>query len=186
MADKNQMAIKNDNQTDNQNNEMADKNQKTNLNNKQNNTQNDDLNAAFDIAFRKFTLHFYMDIFSRFETREASLTAVETFCTEVIYNLGNPPTIKEFADFVHISAANATHKVQNLIKKGYVVKVQNEDDKREYRLHLTDRFYAYYNVRTDYMNLVLARIKERFSDTEIEIFTKMVQTIAEDLMPEVE
>jgi DNA-binding MarR family transcriptional regulator len=125
-----------------------------------------------------------MDIFSRFETREASLTAVETFCTEVIYNLGKP-TIKEFADFVHISAANATHKVQNLIKKGYVVKVQNEDDKREYRLHLTDRFYAYYNVRTDYMNLILTRINERFSENEVETFTKMVQIIAEELMPEV-
>ncbi|MDR0984110.1 MAG: MarR family transcriptional regulator [Ruminococcus sp.] len=145
---------------------------------------NSELNNAFDVAFRKFTLHFYMDIFSRFETREASLTAVETFCTEVIYNLGKP-TIKEFADFVHISAANATHKVQNLIKKGYVVKVQNEDDKREYRLHLTERFYEYYNVRTDYMNLVLARIKERFSESEIETFTEMVQTIAVELMPEV-
>ena len=42
------------------------------------------LEDSFDRIYTKFKLHFYQAVFSRFQTREASLTAVETFCMEII------------------------------------------------------------------------------------------------------
>ena len=38
------------------------------------------LEQAFFNVYTKFKLHFYQEIFRRFQDREASLTTVETFC----------------------------------------------------------------------------------------------------------
>lgn len=48
------------------------------------------LDQTFGQVYTKFKLHFYKQIFSRFEDREATLTTVESFCMEVIMALGNP------------------------------------------------------------------------------------------------
>ena len=42
------------------------------------------LEESFSEVYTKFKLHFYQEVFSRFQNREASLTAVETFCMEII------------------------------------------------------------------------------------------------------
>ena len=60
------------------------------------------LDESFNRVYTKFKLHFYRAVFSRFQTREASLTTVETFCMEIINALGHP-TIAEFSSFVNIS-----------------------------------------------------------------------------------
>ena len=75
------------------------------------------LKDAFFNVYTKFKLHFYQEIFSRFQDREASLTTVETFCMEAIQALGSP-TVNEFATFMRISPPNAAYKVNSLIKKG--------------------------------------------------------------------
>ena len=82
------------------------------------------LDQTFNSVYTKFKLHFYKAVFSRFQDREASLTAVETFCMEIIMALGRP-TINEFARFVNISPPNAAYKVNSLIQKGYVRKEQS-------------------------------------------------------------
>ena len=38
------------------------------------------LEEAFNRVYTKFKLNLYKKIFNRFENREATLTAVETFC----------------------------------------------------------------------------------------------------------
>ena len=48
------------------------------------------LDDSFAQVYGKFKLHFYQEIFSTFQDREASLTAVETFCMEVILALKEP------------------------------------------------------------------------------------------------
>ena len=45
------------------------------------------LDQTFGQVYTKFKLHFYKQIFSRFEDREATLTTVESFCMEVIMAL---------------------------------------------------------------------------------------------------
>ena len=103
------------------------------------------LQDAFFTVYTKFKLHFYKEIFQRFQSREASLTTVETFCMETIMALGHP-TINEFASFMCISSPNAAYKVASLIKKGYVRKVQSETDRRECHLEVTQKYIDYYNI----------------------------------------
>ena len=99
-------------------------------------------NAFFDV-YNKFKLHFYQEIFQRFQGREASLTTVETFCMEIILALGEP-TVNEFSNFVGISPPNAAYKIGSLVKKGYVEKIQSTTDRREYYLRPTQKYIDYY------------------------------------------
>ena len=136
-------------------------------------------------VYTKFKMNFYRKIFSRFETREANLTAVETFCVEVIYAL-DAPTANEFARFVSISQSNATHKIQSLIKKGYVTKSQSPSDKREYVLNVTDRFFRYYDLSSAYLLTVAQRIRETFSKEDLARLERYLDTIYNVLMPEIQ
>jgi len=142
------------------------------------------LERSFLDVYTRFKLQFYRKIFRRFEDREASLTAVETFCVEVIHALGHP-TVSDFARFVDISPANAAYKIQSLMRKGYVAKERSDDDKREYHLHVTEQFHEYNRFNTSYVNTVVERIGHRFSAQEIATFKHVLDVISNELMPEV-
>lgn len=119
----------------------------------------------FEDVYTNFKLHFYKEVFKNFESREATLTTVETFCMEVIYALDNP-TVNQFATFIGISSPNAAYKINNLIKKGYLNKVQSDNDKREYHLQVTEKYINYYNVSASYVSEVLKSCRESMSDKE--------------------
>ena len=144
----------------------------------------DMLRNAFNTVYTKFKLHFYKEIFDRFQTREASLTTVETFCMETILALGRP-TVNEFATFMNISSPNAAYKVNSLIKKGYINKVQSMEDRREYHLEVTQKYIDYYNISSRYTDLVMDRICKRFTPEECEKLTEMLDIVSHELMPEV-
>ncbi len=116
------------------------------------------LEESFERIYTKFKLHFYQAVFSKFQTREASLTAVETFCMEIIQALGEP-TVNEFASFVNISSPNAAYKVNSLIRKGYVEKVRSLNDRREYHLRPTQKFHDYYDLSRAYTREVMDRVR---------------------------
>ena len=137
----------------------------------------------FDV-YTKIKLHFYQEIFQRFQDREASLTSVETFCMETIQALGSP-TVNEFATFMRISPPNAAYKVNSLVKKGYLHKVQSPDDRREYHLEVTQKYVDYYNISTSYMVEVMDRIAARFSPEECAKLEEMLTIVSQELMPEV-
>lgn len=142
------------------------------------------IEEAFITVYTKFKLHFYKSLFEKIQQRETSLTTVETYCIEIIHAMGTP-TIGEFASFIQISSPNAAYKVNSLIKKGYVRKVQSEDDKREYYLEVTDKYYEYYNMNAVYVKRVTDRMKERFTEEELKVLDKILTVMSSDLMPEV-
>ena len=142
------------------------------------------LQEAFTEVYTKFKLHFYQKVFERLMDREATLTTVETFCMEIIYALDRP-TVAEFARVADISSPNAAYKINNLVKKGYLKKVRSENDRREYHLVVTEKYLNYYNISYNYMNTVMQRMEERFSEEEREILVRCLRVMSEELMPEV-
>ena len=143
------------------------------------------LKDAFFQVYTKFKMHFYQEIFGRFQDREASLTTVETFCMEIINALGHP-TINEFSSFLNISPPNAAYKINSLIQKGYVTKEQSPDDKREYHLSVTQKYIDYYNISQRYLNTVLRRVKKRFPKEDGAKLEEMLDVMSEELMPELD
>ena len=112
------------------------------------------------------------------------MTAVETFCMEIIRAL-DEPTINEFASFVNISSPNAAYKVNSLIRKGHVEKIQSPNDRREYHLEVTQKYLDYYNISTSYIAQVMERIVERFPPEECAKLEEMLEIVSRELMPEI-
>lgn len=142
------------------------------------------LERAFNSVYSKFKLHFYQEMFSRFQDREASLTTVETFCMESIQALGRP-AVNEFSTFMRISPPNAAYKINSLVKKGYVRKVQSANDRREYHLEVTQKYLDLYNISSSYIETVMDRVTARFTPEECGKLEEMLQIVSRELMPEV-
>ena len=143
------------------------------------------LEKDFNEVYTKFKIKFYQSMFEQIKTREMSLSAVESFCIEIIYAMGNP-TVTEFASFINISSPNAAYKINALIKKGYLNKVQSEDDKREYHLEVTDKYIKYYNLNKNYVETVISRLEENIDEDEKKTLSKILKLMSKELMPEVE
>ena len=91
------------------------------------------LEKSFADIYTKFKLSLYSKVFNQGIDVEDALSAMEVLCVELIYAMGRP-TINEFASFAQLSAPNAAYTVGNLVKKGYIRKVQSAEDKREFHL----------------------------------------------------
>ena len=112
------------------------------------------------------------------------MTTVETFAMETIQALGRP-TINEFATFMRISPPNAAYKINSLVKKGYIRKVQSPEDRREYHLEVTQKYIDYYNISYNYLATVTERIQARFSPEEVVKLEEMLDIVSSELMPEI-
>lgn len=143
------------------------------------------LETAFNEVYTKFKMHFYQNVFQRFETREASLTTVESFCMEGIMALGEP-TVAEFSRMMRISTPNAAYKINSLVQKGYVEKIQSPTDRREYHLRPTQKYVDYYSISYAYLHTVIQRAEQTFSPADLAKLEEMLTVISRDLMPELD
>ena len=134
------------------------------------------LNTEIIDLYKRFRLMTYRELFGRIRDRDGSLSATEAYAVDVIFLLGNP-TITQLADTLGISQPNATYKVNNLVAKGYVVKTVSEDDKRECRLQVCDRFYKYYGDLDHFADRAAEALEKEFTSEELQTFQQMLQAL---------
>ena len=125
--------------------------------------------------------NFYKNIFHTMDQSNNRLSATEAFSVEVIYAMKGP-TIREFADFVNISQPNATYKINSLVRKGYINKVNSASDKREYHLEVTQKFLDYYRINDSYIHEVMENIRKRFAPEDVKRLEEILRVIADELM----
>ena len=58
-----------------------------------------------------------------------------------------------------ISTPNAAYKIGSLMRKGYVEKIQSANDRREYHLGHTQKYFEYYNISYSYLHTVVERVR---------------------------
>ena len=141
------------------------------------------MESSFIEVYDKFKLEFFRRIFELVREREGSLSAMEAFSIEVIHAL-HEPTVGQFAEFLNISQSNATYKVNNLIKKGYLIRQNSETDRREYHLILSDKYYGYTDIMRSYVDTVVGRIRKSFTPEEAKQFGDTLDRISNEMMPE--
>ena len=141
------------------------------------------LEEHFAEVYDKFKLQFYRRVFELVRERDGSLSAMEAFSLEVIHMLGEP-TVGRFAEFLNISQSNATYKVNNLIKKGYLIRQNSTTDRREFHLILSEKYFTYLNLYANYELTVMHRVKERLPEEDVECFDRILQIMSSELMPE--
>lgn len=143
------------------------------------------LEQAFTDIYTKFKMHFYETISKRSIDQEGYLTTSEAFCMEGIIALGEP-TVAQFGNLMNLSTPNAAYKVNNLIKKGYLEKIQSTQDRREYHLRPTKKYMDFYNISYAYLHTVVERAEAKFSKDDIEHLEEILKFISDELMPEIE
>ena len=116
--------------------------------------------------YKKSRLMTYRAMFGRIREKTGSLSATEAYAVDVIYLLGSP-TITQLAETLGISQPNATYKVNNLVAKGYACKTISEDDKRECRVTVGERFYKYYGNSTRFIDNAVDALREDYSEDEL-------------------
>jgi len=141
------------------------------------------LESSFIEVYNKFKLRFYCSVFDLVRERDGSLSAMEAFSLEVIEML-DKPTVGQFADFLNISQSNATYKVNNLIKKGYLVRQNSQLDRREYHLILSEKYYSYATLLSNYEHTVMERIEQQLPPEDVKKFDEILRRISNELMPE--
>ncbi len=123
-------------------------------------------------------LLFYKRVFSIVREREGSLSAMEVFSLEVIYLLGTP-TVSEFADFIGISRSAASYKVSMLIQKGYITKETSENDKREFRLVLTEKYLQYVKLYEESLKFFVMQGEKKYTPEQLAEFENTLSALEE-------
>ncbi len=138
------------------------------------------LEQELENLYLKFRLRHYQLLFDKLKEHEGSLNATEAFSAEVIHLL-NRPTVKEFADFLNISQPNASYKINNLMQKGYLKKRPSEQDKREHRLEVTERFLSYYGNKAPFIAQMLEGLRAESSEEDLELVLQALRRVSAHL-----
>lgn len=117
-------------------------------------------------------------MFNRIKDKDESLSSSEYFCLECIYLMGNP-TVSQFANFLDISSPNATYKIKQLIKKGFITKEKSKTDGREYLLKVTQKFYDFYENKEDYV--LVNDLKQNMDKKERKKIDKIMKIMTEQI-----
>lgn len=131
--------------------------------------------------YNKVKLIIFKNIFERISDKDETVSTSEYFCLECIYLMGTP-TVTQFAEFMDISAPNATYRVKQLMKKGFITKERSEKDGREYCLVPTQKFFDYYENRDDYV--LINDMKKNFTKKECHKIDKIMKILTEQIEPE--
>ena len=134
------------------------------------------LDQTFGQVYTKFKLHFYKQIFNRFEDREATLTTVESFCMEVIMALGEP-TIAQFSHMMNLSTPNAAYKINSLVKKGYVIRTRSEKDRRVVLISLDEKGRRAYKRHQQFHLDMVQAMRQGLDDEQCRILTQAMRNL---------
>lgn len=135
------------------------------------------LSQELEAFYRKLRLRHYRELFGKFREKDGSLSATEAFAADVVYLLGNP-TVSTLADTLGISQPNATYKINNLSAKGYVTRSASDDDKRECRVSVADKFYSYYDTKCDFFADAVETLRGQYSEDELDCFERILHALS--------
>lgn len=138
------------------------------------------LSEEISRLYRTFRLLHYQKLFGRIREKDGSLSATEAFAADVIFLL-DEPTITQLADTLGISQPNATYKVNNLCAKGYVIKTASEDDRRECRLSVSEKYHNYYDTSDSFLQSALEQLRGEYSGDQIALLEAMVTSLIDHM-----
>ena len=134
------------------------------------------LSQEFQGVYDLFKRNFYTSMCEN----SKDLTLQEAFSLDVIYMLKSP-TILEYAKYMGISQPNATYKINQMITKGYLTKEVCEEDKRAYRLNVTQKFLDCYRDNDRFIKEILGRIQDTFEKEDVERLENLLREVKAQL-----
>lgn len=81
-------------------------------------------------------------------------------------------TSSQVANELMVTAGSLSIMVSNLVRKGYVMRINGEDDRRIIRLGLTDRGRLIYRAHDSFHRHMVKKFIEGFDDEQVEIIER--------------
>ena len=106
----------------------------------------------------------------------ADFTQTEVEILKFLHNKNNTP-MKLIADYLHIKPSSATPVIDNLVKKGYIKRVQKKGDRRVVYVELTTKGLKALQEKYKNIHKTISKIFGKLRDKEkkelIKIFDKL-------------
>ncbi len=115
--------------------------------------------------------------------KKSILSYHDTLYLNIIESHPNEYTSSQIADLLKITRPSVTEKINQLCKKGYVIRTQSETDKRLYYLSINPNGPKDYETTAEYEDELEHDILTKFGEEKVDLFCEMIEYLS-DLMSE--
>ncbi len=113
--------------------------------------------------------------------KKSELSYHDTLYLNIIESHPNKYTSSQIADLLNITRPSVTEKINQLCKKGYILRTQSETDKRVFYLSINPNSPKDYEIVASYENEVERSILEKFGHEKVDVFCEMVEYLSDIL-----
>ena len=116
------------------------------------------------------------------KNHNCDLSYNDTLYLNIIEAHPNKYTSSQIADMLKVTRPSVTQKINELVRKGYVIRTQSEKDKRVYYLsiNMDNRYYTDGNVKEDIY--VEQLVLEKYGQKNIDLICEMLGFITDKLV----
>ncbi len=111
--------------------------------------------------------------------KKSVLSYHDTLYLNIIEAHPNKYTSSQIADLLKITRPSVTEKINQLCKKGYILRTQSEIDKRVFYLSINPDGPKDYELTADYEDEIERRVLERFGEEKSNTFCEMIEYLSE-------
>ncbi|MEY8441541.1 MarR family transcriptional regulator [Lactobacillaceae bacterium 24-114] len=112
----------------------------------------------------------------------SDLTIKEMHAIDAV-SMYNHQTISQVANKLHLTPGTMTSMADRLIRKGYLERIRDKEDRRIVRLALTKRGRVLYRAHRAFHNMMVKRFLQGMNEEELKVIKKSLQNL-EDFVNE--
>ncbi len=116
--------------------------------------------------------------------KKSSLTYHDTLYLNIIEAHPNKYTSSQIADLLRITRPSVTEKINQLCKKGYILRTQSETDKRVFYLSVNPDSPKDYETTANYESELEQSVLAKFGDEKVDIFCDVIEYLSALLLEE--
>ncbi len=110
--------------------------------------------------------------------KKTQLSYHDTLYLNIIEAHPNKYTSSQIADLLKITRPSVTEKINQLCKKGYILRTQSEKDKRIFYLSINPNSPKDYETSEGYDTLLEEGILSKFGEEKVDILCEMIEYLS--------
>ncbi len=118
--------------------------------------------------------------------KKSVLSYHDTLYLNIIEAHPNEYTSSKIADLLNITRPSVTEKINQLCKKGYILRTQSEHDKRVYYLSINPSGPKDYEITESYEKELEQAILSKFGEENTELLCQMIDYVSELMISEMD
>ncbi len=116
--------------------------------------------------------------------KKSELSYHDTLYLNIIEAHPNEYTSSQIADLLKITRPSVTEKINQLCKKGYILRTQSESDKRVFYLSINPNSPKDYETTVDYEEEIERKVLAKFGEENVDILCEIIEYLSELMFEE--